>query len=49
MTTFAMEWGSFSFIVMPFVLKNAPTLFSKIVVTTFKEFMHKFLEVYLYD
>jgi hypothetical protein len=32
---------------MPFGLKNAPSIFSKIVVTTFKEFIHKFFEVYL--
>jgi hypothetical protein len=34
---------------MPFGLKNAPAMFSRIVVTTFKEFMHKSLEVYLDD
>jgi hypothetical protein len=32
---------------MSFGLKNAPTIFSRVVVTTFKEFIHKFLEVYL--
>jgi hypothetical protein len=34
---------------MPFGLKNAPTVFSRIVVATFKDFIHKFLEVYLDD
>jgi hypothetical protein len=34
---------------MPFGLKNAPKCFLRIVVTTFKEFIHKFLEVYLDD
>jgi len=34
---------------MPFGLKNAPTVFSRVVVATFKEFIHKFLEVYLDD
>jgi hypothetical protein len=33
--------------VMQFGLKNAPTVFSKIVVATFKEFIHKSLEFYL--
>jgi hypothetical protein len=33
----------------PFGLKNSPAVFSQIVVTTFKEFIHKFLEVYLDD
>ena len=31
---------------MPFVLKNAPAIFSRIVVVVFKYFIHKFLEVY---
>jgi len=45
-TTFAIEWGSFQYIVMPFRLKNAPAIFSRVVVAIFKEFIHKFLEVY---
>lgn len=31
---------------MPFELKNAPTIFSRVVVILFNEFIHKFLEVY---
>ena len=46
---FSIEWGYFQYIVMPFGLKNAPTIFSSIVVATFKEYIHKFLEVYLDD
>jgi hypothetical protein len=34
---------------MSFGLKNAPVIFSRVVVTNFKEFIHKFLEVYLDD
>jgi hypothetical protein len=34
---------------MPFGLKNAPAVFSRVVVAAFKEFIHKFLEVYLDD
>ena len=34
---------------MPFCLKNAPTIFSRVVVDAFKDFIHKFLEVYLDD
>ena len=45
-STFSTEWGSFQYIVMPFGLKYAPTIFSRVVVVVFKEFMHKFLEVY---
>lgn len=48
-TTFTTEWGCFQYIVMPFGLKNAPAIFSRIVVVAFKEYIHKFLEVYLDD
>ena len=48
-TTFTTEWGSFQYTVMPFGLKNAPTIFSRVVVAVFKEFIHKFLEVYFDD
>jgi hypothetical protein len=46
-TTFAIEWGSYQYIVMPFGLKNALSIFSRVVVASFKHFIHKFLEVYL--
>jgi hypothetical protein len=46
-TTFVTEWRSYQYIVMLFGLKNAPTIFSKVVIITFKEFIHQFLEVYL--
>ena len=44
-TTFATEWGSFQYTVMLFGLKNAPAIFSRVVVVVFKEYIHKFLEV----
>jgi hypothetical protein len=47
-TNFVMEWGRYQYMVMPFGLKNSPVVFSRVVVATFKEFIHKFLEVYLY-
>jgi len=31
---------------MPFRLKNAPAIFSHVVVVAFKEYIHMFLEVY---
>lgn len=34
---------------MPFGLKNMPIIFSCIVIAVFKEYIHKFLEVYLDD
>jgi hypothetical protein len=48
-TTFATEWGSYQYTVMPFGLKNAPTIFSRVVIAAFKEFIHQFLKVYLDD
>jgi hypothetical protein len=48
-TTFITEWGSFAYNVMPFGLKNTPVVFSRIVIATFREFIHKFVEVYMDD
>jgi hypothetical protein len=48
-TTFAKKWGSYQCIVIPFGLKNSPTIFSRVVVKAFKEFLHKFLEAYFDD
>jgi hypothetical protein len=39
-TNFSMEWGSYQYTVMPFGLKNAPTIFSRVVIDSFKEFIH---------
>jgi len=44
-----MEWGSFAYTVMPFGLNNSPAMLSRIFVTSFKDFIHNFLEVYLDD
>jgi hypothetical protein len=48
-TMFSIEWGSYQYKVMPFGLKNAPTIFSRVVVEEFKEFLHKCLEAYFDD
>jgi hypothetical protein len=32
---------------MPFRMKNAPAIFSRVVIVAFKEFIHQFLELYL--
>jgi hypothetical protein len=48
-TTFITEWGSFTYNVIPFGLKNAPTIASRIVIAVFREFIHKFVEVYMDD
>jgi len=44
--TFPTEWGCFHYIMMSFGLKNVPAIFSHVVIAAFKEFIHKFLEVY---
>ena len=43
------EFGSFSYKVMPFGLKNAPAVFSRIVVKTFQEYIYKTMVVYFDD
>jgi hypothetical protein len=49
-TTFEKEWGSYQYTVIPYGLKIAPTIFSRLVVFSFKDFIHiKFVEVYLDD
>jgi hypothetical protein len=48
-TTFSTEWGSYQYTVMSFGLKNAPKIFSRVVIAAFKEFIHQFLVVYLDD
>jgi hypothetical protein len=48
-TTFATEWGSYQYTVMPFGLKNSIAIFSRVVIFAFKKFIHRFLEVYLDD
>jgi hypothetical protein len=48
-TTFAREWGSYQYTVIPFGLKKALAIFSRVVVEAFKEFLHKFLEAYFDD
>ena len=48
-TTFICEFGSFAYRVMPFGLKNAPVVFSRIVVKTFQEYIYKMMTVYFDD
>ena len=46
-TTFVTEWGCFQYTVMPFGLKNALVIFSRVVVSAFKDFIQKFLQLYM--
>jgi hypothetical protein len=48
-TMFAIELGSYQYTVMPFGLKNALAIFSRVVFEAFKEFLHKFMEAYFDD
>jgi hypothetical protein len=48
-TTFIIEWGSFAYNVISFGLENTPAFFSRIVIEAFREFIHKFMEVYMDD
>ena len=43
------EFGSFAYKVMPFLLKNSPIVFSRIVVKTFQEYIYKTMAVYFDD
>ena len=48
-TKFLIQCGCFQYIVIPFGFKNAPSIFSRIMVAAFKNFIQKFLEVYFDD
>jgi hypothetical protein len=39
-TMFSIEWGSYQYTVMLFGLRNTPTIFSRVVIAAFKEFIH---------
>jgi hypothetical protein len=41
--TFATEWRSYQYTIVPFGLKNSPTIFLRVVIDDFKEFIHQFL------
>jgi hypothetical protein len=47
--TFIIEWVPLAYNVIPFSLKNSPAVFSWIVIATFRDFTHKFVEVYMDD
>jgi hypothetical protein len=41
------KWNSYAYNVMPFGLCNDPTTFQKMVTKTFKEYLNKFMQVFL--
>lgn len=48
-TTFITPWGTFSYKVMPFELKNARKTYQHAMVTLFYELIYKNIEVYVDD
>ena len=48
-TTFVTEWGCCQYTMMPFGMKNAAAIFSRIIVGAFKDFIQMLLEVYMDD
>ena len=48
-TIFLTMWGTFSYKVMPFGLKNVGTTYQRVMVTLFHDMMHKKIEVYVDD
>ncbi len=48
-TTFIMEWGAFIFMVMPFGLCNAPTMFLQSIMEASENFIRDFMQVFLDD
>jgi hypothetical protein len=39
-TNFSKEWESYQYTIITFGLKIAPTIFSRLVIVAFKEFIH---------
>jgi hypothetical protein len=47
--TFILEWGAYAYNVMAFGLCNVFATFQKVVTKTFKEYLNKFMQVFLDD
>lgn len=48
-TTMVMRYGSYEFLVMPFGITNAPATFCNLMSDVFRDFLDKFVVVYLDD
>jgi hypothetical protein len=44
---FISKWGAYAYNIMQFGLCNAPTTFQKVVTKTFKEYLNKFMQVFM--
>ncbi len=47
--TFILEWGTYTYNVMPFGLCNALTTFQKVITKMFKPYFNKFMQIFLDD
>ncbi|KAL3684965.1 hypothetical protein R1sor_002987 [Riccia sorocarpa] len=47
--TFTTDWGTFVYKVMPFGLTNAPATFQRMMMNIFRDYLRKFIEVFLDD
>jgi hypothetical protein len=48
-TSFKTRFGHYDFIVLPFVLKNAPCVFMSLMNKVFHEYLDKFIQVFIDD
>ncbi|KAL3694641.1 hypothetical protein R1sor_008292 [Riccia sorocarpa] len=48
-TTFTTDWGTFAYNKMPFGLCNALATFQRLMTNIFKDFLRKFLEIFIDD
>jgi len=43
--TFVIDWGAFTWVVMPFGIKNGPPTYLRVVNKTFKDYLDKFMKI----
>jgi hypothetical protein len=48
-TTFAIDWGTFVWVVMPFGVKNGPPTYQRVVTKAFREYIDVFMKIFLDD
>jgi hypothetical protein len=47
-TTFVIDWGAFTWVVMSFGMKNRPPIYQRLISKTFKNYL-EFLKIFLDD
>ncbi len=48
-TTFVIDWGAFTWVVMFFRVKNGPPTYQRVVSRVFKDYLRKFMNYFLDD